>query len=108
MRMPRPFLPLAGLALGLGVVAARLPAAEPADSPLLLPRCPDDAAAVALSQRQVGKPLTLDNEVQVDAGPWTLDGDSNIVELTDRVVSRAIASCRPTMCASISSNAASM
>ncbi len=95
MRMPRPFPPLAGLALALGVVAARLPAAEPADPYALLPRCPDDAAAISLQQRVVGTPLTLSNEIRVDTGPFSVEGgaldvvgdtDGDVIKLSDRVV----------------------
>jgi len=50
MRLPRSFLrPVAAIALG--VLPARLLAAQPADSALILPRCPDDAAAIQHSQR---------------------------------------------------------
>src|SRR5262245_33437514 len=50
MRLPRSLSTFAaGIAFGL--LPARLPAAEAADSQLILPSCPDDAAAIQLSQR---------------------------------------------------------
>jgi LPS-assembly protein len=50
MRLPRSLSTLAA-AVAFGLLPARLPAAQVTQGQLILPRCPDDAAAIQLQQR---------------------------------------------------------
>jgi LPS-assembly protein len=75
--------------LASGLPSSLLRAAEPASDPYWeLPRCPDDAAAMATAaQRPLGPVLTPDETVQIETGPLRIDPERN-VEVTDRVVIR--------------------
>src|SRR5262245_52128509 len=77
MRLPRSLsMLLAGIALG--VSPARLPAAEAADTQLILPHCPDEAAAIELSQQQLSAPLDPNQPTQAQFKSLSIDGGRNV------------------------------